>query len=456
MIFSSAEFIFLFLPGTLLLYYSPLFRGRRARNVLLVLVSLFFYAWGEPVRVLLLLGSIAFNWLLGRWAEPGRRHPRAALAAAAAGNLAMLFVFKYLGFLWENLGLLGLPVPEVDISLPVGISFYTFQALSYVIDVYRGRSPAQKNILDVGLYIAFFPQLIAGPIVRYETVAREIHHRRECWADFSGGVPRFIAGLGKKAILANTLAIAADAAFRSESLSAPMAWLGAVSYALQIYFDFSGYSDMAIGMGRMFGFHFLENFDKPYRASSVTDFWRRWHISLSSWFRDYVYIPLGGNRVSHRRHLCNLFAVWMLTGIWHGANWTFLLWGLGYFLLLMAEKYGQLDRRLGIWSRPWTLLWVLLLWVVFRADNLGHAGRYFSAMFTGGRGNCDDFLYYFGNLKAYLGIAVVCCLPVERAWERIPERVRGWLACGGEIALLLLVLTYVASSTYNPFIYFNF
>lgn len=456
MIFSSAEFIFLFLPGTLLLYYSPLFRGRRARNVLLVLVSLFFYAWGEPVRVLLLLGSIAFNWLLGRWAEPGRRHPRAALAAAAAGNLAVLFVFKYLGFLCENLGLLGLPVPEVDISLPVGISFYTFQALSYVIDVYRGRSPAQKNILDVGLYIAFFPQLIAGPIVRYETVAREIHHRRECWADFSCGVPRFIAGLGKKAILANTLAIAADAAFRSESLSAPMAWLGAVSYALQIYFDFSGYSDMAIGMGRMFGFHFLENFDKPYRASSVTDFWRRWHISLSSWFRDYVYIPLGGNRVSHRRHLCNLFAVWMLTGIWHGANWTFLLWGLGYFLLLMAEKYGQLDRRLGIWSRPWTLLWVLLLWVVFRADSLGHAGRYFSAMFTGGRGNCDDFLYYFGNLKAYLGIAVVCCLPVERAWERIPERVRGWLACGGEIALLLLVLTYVASSTYNPFIYFNF
>ena len=456
MIFSSAEFIFLFLPGTLLLYYSPLFRGRRARNVLLLLVSLLFYAWGEPVRVLLLLGSIVFNWLLGRWAEPGRRHPRAALAAAAAGNLAVLFVFKYLGFLCENLGLLGLPVPEVDISLPVGISFYTFQALSYVIDVYRGRSPAQKNILDVGLYIAFFPQLIAGPIVRDETVARESHHRRECWADFSGGVPRFIAGLGKKAILANTLAIAADAAFRSESLSAPMAWLGAVSYALQIYFDFSGYSDMAIGMGRMFGFHFLENFDKPYRASSVTDFWRRWHISLSSWFRDYVYIPLGGNRVSHRRHLCNLFAVWMLTGIWHGANWTFLLWGLGYFLLLMAEKYGQLDRRLGIWSRPWTLLWVLLLWVVFRADSLGHAGRYFSAMFTGGRGNCDDFLYYFGNLKAYLGIAVVCCLPVERAWERIPERVRGWLACGGEIALLLLVLTYVASSTYNPFIYFNF
>lgn len=456
MIFSSAEFLFLFLPGTLLLYYSPLFRGRRARNVLLVLVSIFFYAWGEPVRVLLLLGSIAFNWLLGRWAEPGRRRPRAALAAAVTGNLTVLFVFKYLGFLCENLGLLGLPVPELDITLPIGISFYTFQAMSYVIDVYRGRSPAQRNILDVGLYIAFFPQLIAGPIVRYETVAREIHHRRECWADFSSGVPRFIVGLGKKAILANALAIAADAAFRSQDLSAPMAWLGAVSYALQIYFDFSGYSDMAIGMGRMFGFHFLENFNRPYLASSVTDFWRRWHISLSSWFRDYVYIPLGGNRVSPRRHLFNLFAVWMLTGIWHGANWTFLLWGLCYFLLLMAEKYGRLDRRLGVLSRPWTLLWVLLLWVVFRADSLGHAGRYFAAMFTGGRGNFDDFLYYFGNLKAYLGIAVVCCLPLDGVWERIPERPRKWLACGGQIALLLLVLTYVASSTYNPFIYFNF
>lgn len=347
-------------------------------------------------------------------------------------------------------------MPEVDITLPIGISFYTFQAMSYVIDVYRGRSPAQRNILDVGLYIAFFPQLIAGPIVRYETVAREIHHRRECWADFSSGVPRFIVGLGKKAILANALAIAADAAFRSQDLSAPMAWLGAVSYALQIYFDFSGYSDMAIGMGRMFGFHFLENFDRPYLASSVTDFWRRWHISLSSWFRDYVYIPLGGNRVSPRRHLFNLFAVWMLTGVWHGANWTFILWGLCYFLLLMAEKYGRLDRRLGALSRPWTLLWVLLLWVVFRADSLGHAGRYFAAMFTGGRGNFDDFLYYFGNLKVYLGIAVACCLPLERVWERIPERPRRWLASLGQIALLLLVLTYVASSTYDPFIYFNF
>lgn len=467
MIFSSAEFIFLFLPGTLLLYYSPLFRGRRARNVLLVLVSLFFYAWGEPVRVLLLLGSIAFNWLLGRWAEPGRRHPRAALAAAAAGNLAVLFVFKYLGFLCENLGLLGLPVPEVDISLPVGISFYTFQALSYVIDVYRGRSPAQKNILDVGLYIAFFPQLIAGPIVRYETVAREIHHRRECWADFSGGVPRFIAGLGKKAILANTLAIAADAAFRSESLSAPMAWLGAVSYALQIYFDFSGYSDMAIGMGRMFGFHFLENFDKPYRASSVTDFWRRWHISLSSWFRDYLYIPLGGNRKGRLRTELNKCLVFFCTGLWHGASWNFVLWGLwhGFFIILedLLPQPGKVRKML--W-RPVTLLAVLLGFVLFRADTLAGAGLMFQNMFAG-----FHFTLQGSSLLRSLLTPLNLCAAGAGCVLSMPilPRVKAWAAGDGKGKVLARIASYgaaavlfglcvltVAGAEFDPFIYFRF
>lgn len=467
MIFSSAEFIFLFLPGTLLLYYSPLFRGRRARNVLLVLVSLFFYAWGEPVRVLLLLGSIAFNWLLGRWAEPGRRHPRAALAAAAAGNLAVLFVFKYLGFLCENLGLLGLPVPEVDISLPVGISFYTFQALSYVIDVYRGRSPAQKNILDVGLYIAFFPQLIAGPIVRYETVAREIHHRRECWADFSGGVPRFIAGLGKKAILANTLAIAADAAFRSESLSAPMAWLGAVSYALQIYFDFSGYSDMAIGMGRMFGFHFLENFDKPYRASSVTDFWRRWHISLSSWFRDYVYIPLGGSRRSPARNILNLAAVWLLTGLWHGAAWTFVLWGAWFLLLLAGEKllWGRgLARLPRVFRHGYTLLAVTASWVLFRSPSAAYAGAYFQAMLGLGGTADGQAVYYLLQYWPEWAACLIAALPVKnRLQSKLSRREGGPAAlalvwCPKLAALALLALSYLklATGSFNPFIYFQF
>ena len=445
MIFSSAEFLFLFFCCSLLGYYNPVFKGRRFRNVFLLLVSLFFYAWGEPVYVLLLLASIAVNWVLGGRAAGGMPHRRAALIGAVVCNLAGLFVFKYLGFVCANLRLLGIPAPEMHPALPIGISFYSFQALSYVIDVYRGKSPPQRSVLDVGLYVAFFPQLIAGPIVRYETVAHEIHHRQESWEDFREGVPRFITGLGKKLILANQTALVADAAFSSASLSAPMAWLGAITYALQIYFDFSGYSDMAIGLGRMFGFHFLENFNRPYQAVSVTDFWRRWHISLSTWFRDYVYIPLGGNRAGRGRHLLNLFIVWMLTGIWHGANWTFVLWGLGYFLLLMAEKYGGLDRRLGALRRPYTLLCVLLLWVLFRADSLGHAGRYFSAMFTGGRGGCDDFLYYFGNMKVYLAAAVLCCLPTEGLWRHIPERALEWLKAGGLIALLLLEITFVVS-----------
>ncbi len=456
MIFSSAEFLFLFLACTLLGYYNPFFRGRRFRNVFLLLVSLFFYAWGEPKYVVLLLASITVNWLLGGMAGEGRPHRKAALVTAVVYNLAVLFVFKYLGFLCRNLALAGLHLPDPELRLPIGISFYTFQAMSYVIDVYRGKSPAQKNILDVGLYVAFFPQLIAGPIVRYETVDQEIHGRKETWADFCEGVPRFIIGLGKKCILANNMAIIADRAFASGNLSAAMAWLGALAYALQIYFDFSGYSDMAIGMGRMFGFHFLENFNRPYLAASVTDFWRRWHISLSTWFRDYVYIPLGGNRVSPARHGLNLLAVWLLTGIWHGANWTFVFWGLGYFLLLMAEKYGHIERKLGPLRRVYTLLAVLLLWVLFRADSLGHAGRYFAAMFTGGRGKSDDFLYYFSNMKAYLAAAVVCCLPVDRLWRRVGETQRAWLAAVGEIVLMLLVLTYVVSSSYNPFIYSNF
>lgn len=457
MIFSSAEFLFLFLPCTLLLYYNPFFRGRGFRNVLLLLVSLFFYAWGEKVYVLLLLASIAANWWLGLRVGPGKRHRRAFLTAAVVVNLAGLFVFKYLGFVCENLGALGLPLPQVRLALPIGISFYTFQAMSYVIDVYREKSAAQRSILDVGLYVSFFPQLIAGPIVRYETIAAEIHGRQETWEDFCEGVPRFVQGLGKKVILANSMAVIADAAFDGlTALSVPMAWLGALAYALQIYFDFSGYSDMAIGMGRMFGFHFLENFNQPYLATSITDFWRRWHISLSTWFRDYVYIPLGGNRVGPRRHLFNLFVVWLLTGVWHGADWAFILWGVGYFLLLMAEKYGHIDRKLGVLRRPWALFWVLMLWVLFRAEDLGRAGRYYAALFTGGRGDMEDFLYYFSNMKVYLLAAVVCCLPLGRLWRRVPEGWRERLESLGTVALMAVLVTYVVGSTYNPFIYFNF
>ena len=467
MIFSSAEFLFLFLPCVLLVYYNPFFRGRRFRNIFLLLVSLFFYAWGEPVNVVLLLASIAANWFFGRMVEGEGPRRRFWLWAAVVLNLAGLFIFKYLGFVCRNLGALGLPMPEIDLALPIGISFYTFQAMSYVIDVYRRRSPAQRSVLDVGLYVSFFPQLIAGPIVRYETIAQEIHGRRETWEDFRGGVPRFIAGLGKKVILSNNMAILADAAFDTlPSLSAPMAWLGTVAYGLQIYFDFSGYSDMAIGMGRMFGFHFLENFDRPYLAVSITDFWRRWHISLSTWFRDYVYFPLGGSRVDKRwKHIRNLFVVWLLTGIWHGAAWTFVLWGLYYFVLLVLEKYGGLGRG---WPKAlqwlYTMFLVNLGWVLFRAESLSVAVPYLTAMFTPAAGGWDGYatLFLTDNLPI-LAAGVLFSAPVAPWLGRRAERWRGLPALVRDVAypLLLVALLAVSASfivkgTYNPFIYSNF
>ena len=461
MVFSSLPFLFFFLPAVLLGYFLIPARYLRLRNGFLLLMNLVFYAYGEPIYVLLMLFSVVVNYasglLLQRSTTPGKR--RAMLVANVVVNLGLLGFFKYVGLLTSTLRLLpGLSwIPEVTVALPIGISFYTFQAMSYVIDVYREKSAAQRSVLDVGLYVSFFPQLIAGPIVRYETIAAEIHGRKETWEDFCEGVPRFVQGLGKKVILANSMAVIADAAFDGlTALSVPMAWLGALAYALQIYFDFSGYSDMAIGMGRMFGFHFLENFNQPYLAVSITDFWRRWHISLSTWFRDYVYIPLGGNRVGPRRHLFNLFVVWLLTGVWHGADWAFILWGVGYFLLLMAEKYGHIDRKLGVLRRPWTLFWVLMLWVLFRAEDLGRAGRYYAALFTGGRGDMEDFLYYFSNMKVYLLAAVVCCLPLGRLWRRVPEGWRERLESLGTVALMAVLVTYVVGSTYNPFIYFNF
>ena len=464
MIFSSAEFLFLFLPCVLLVYYNPFFRGRRFRNIFLLLVSLFFYAWGEPVNVVLLLASIAANWFFGRMVEGAGPRRRFWLWAAVVLNLAGLFIFKYLGFVCRNLGALGLPMPEIDLALPIGISFYTFQAMSYVIDVYRRRSPAQRSVLDVGLYVSFFPQLIAGPIVRYETIAQEIHGRRETWEDFRGGVPRFIAGLGKKVILSNNMAILADAAFDTlPSLSAPMAWLGAVAYGLQIYFDFSGYSDMAIGMGRMFGFHFLENFDRPYLATSITDFWRRWHISLSTWFRDYVYFPLGGSRVNSKaKHIRNLFVVWLLTGVWHGANWTFLAWGLFYFVLLVLEKYGGLGRGWPVWAKwLFTFLMVNFAWVLFRADSLAAAGQYLQAMFGLGAGGWDDLTaLYLRENWTVLAASVLFAGPLA-------PRLRNWAAkkdsplldAGYAVlaaAVFLVSAAFLIKGTYNPFIYFNF
>ncbi len=468
MLFSSSVFLFAFLPAVLLIYYGPLRSWRRGQNVFLFLASLFFYAFGEPVFVLVMLASILVNWLAGLWAGRLRlrgRSARAAVVCAAVLDLGALFVFKYLSFLLSTLRGWGAPVAVPAIRLPIGISFFTFQALSYVLDVARDRVPTQWDLLSVGLYIAFFPQLIAGPIVKYATVAEQLEDRRESWDLFSSGVCRFLTGLGKKVLLSNQLALAADAAFDAgDGLTTALAWLGSLCYTLQIYYDFSGYSDMAIGLGRMFGFRFLENFDHPYAATSVTDFWRRWHISLSSWFRDYVYIPLGGNRVSPRRHTFNLFVVWLLTGVWHGAGWTFLLWGMFYFVLLWAEKRLGLAQRLPVPVRwAYTMLAVDLAWVLFRAADLPQAAAFLGAMFGQAPGGASGgAALWLGEYGAELAAGFVLACATARwlgrklraCWPLAPL-----LDCCyalGLAAVLLVCTALLVKGSYDPFIYFNF
>ena len=396
MLFSSSVFLFLFLPLVLPIYYGPLRKFRQGQNVFLLLASLGFYAWGEPWFVLVMIGSILANYCFGLWVDHNKRRGRscrAPILLAVLANLGILFVFKYLMFTLSILNGLGAHFVIPVIELPIGISFFTFQALSYVLDVHRDRGQVQRSPLKVGLYISFFPQLIAGPIVKYETVAHQIDHRKESWEDFSAGCARFVVGLGKKVLLSNQLALIADRAYgmAGDGLTTSFAWLGAVAYILQLYNDFSGYSDMAIGLGRMFGFHFLENFNYPFVANSLADLWRRWHISLATWFRDYVYIPLGGSRVEGRARLIrNIFMVWLCTGIWHGANWTYLTWGMLNFLLLMLEKYGGLGRgwpKFFRWLYP--VMVFLLTCVVFRSESIGLALQYFQAMFGFGAGLGD-------------------------------------------------------------------
>lgn len=461
MVFSSEIFLFLFLPIVLLIYYNPLIRSRTFRNVFLFLASIVFYAWGEPVYVLLMLSSIFVNWLFGRLLMAGK-NSSVITVLAVIYNLSFLFVFKYLDFAVTNCNnLLKLSIPLFGIRLPIGISFYTFQAMSYVIDVKRKPALAQKSLLNVGLYIACFPQLIAGPIVRYETVAEQIAQRNENREDFTLGLRRFLWGLSKKVLLANQLAVYADLAFDGTALSTGLAWLGAAAYMLQIYFDFSGYSDMAIGLGRMFGFHFDENFNYPYAAASITDFWRRWHISLSTWFRDYVYIPLGGNRVRPARHILNLFLVWLLTGIWHGASWTFILWGLLYFILLMLEKYTSLQKAPKPLGHIYTLLLVMLCWVLFRAVSLSSAWDYFKAMFGAAPlglwdGNASialtNGLVYF-LLGAVLSFPVIPFLS-RKSFTKKPAV--QYLLAVFQLFICLLTVGFILNSSYDPFIYFNF
>ncbi len=469
MLFSSTVFIYLFLPLVLIGYYGIFRKSRKAQNVFLLIASLFFYAWGEPGFVLVMMASIFANWvfalLVCRAKKSGRTGiARAVVALACVYNLSFLFVFKYLNFATSIIAKAYPTALITKIALPIGISFFTFQAMSYVLDVYRDRGSVQKNILNVGLYISFFPQLIAGPIVRYETVADEINNRKENTEDFFSGFCRFVTGLAKKVLLANSFALLADKVFYFSTeggITAPLAWLGAIGYTLQIFFDFSGYSDMAIGLGKMFGFHFLENFNYPYISKSITEFWRRWHISLGSWFRDYVYFPLGGSRVNSKLRLVfNLFVVWLLTGIWHGADWTFIVWGLMYFVLIALEKLigirSPKNKLQSVICHIYTMFFVIMGWVIFRADDMPRAMLYISQMFDFSKGRL--FGEYFSRYAVMLAVGIFASLPLARRWgERIANAKAGKVLLGIWIVLLfVLSIASLLGSSYNPFIYFNF
>lgn len=470
MLFSSNLFLFLFLPAVLGCYYLL---DKRIRNPFLLLASLVFYAWGTEKFVFIMVASILFNYAMAMALVRMQKQlwRRLALTVTIALNLSLLFVYKYLDFFITNVNLLGFDMPLQHITLPLGISFFTFQAMSYFLDVYMGRATVQKNPANVALYVSFFPQLVAGPIVRYQTIADQIQNRKETFDDFSEGVRRFIIGFSKKIILSNNMALIADAVFADSQRSVIYAWLGAIAYTFQIFFDFSGYSDMAIGLGKMFGFHFLENFDYPYISASVSEFWRRWHMSLGQWFRDYVYFPLGGSRVKSKARLVfNLFVVWSLTGIWHGASWNFIFWGLLYFLLLTFEKLTDIPRKLTapaakLAYRVFTLLCVVLGWVIFRADTMSDAMQFIGSMFClSGNGFADDMVartlqqygyFYFG--------ALICSTPVFKILKETLSRKSARIRQIVEFAsvpvysfLLFWSVSYIMMGSHNPFIYFQF
>ena len=470
MLFSSETFLFVFLPLVLLLYFGIFVHFKRGRNVFLVIASLLFYAWGEPVYVFLMIAVILISWLFGVLIEHFREKrcwACVSLIAAVTLDIGILAYFKYAGFLTSNLNRLpGIELSVPDIALPLGISFFIFQAVSYVADVFRGDAKAQVNPLYVGLYISLFPQLIAGPIVRYRTIEKQILERKETFQGFSEGICRFMIGLFKKVLIANQVGMVADAAFGlikdgTYQASVLMAWVGAVSYTLQIFFDFAGYSDMAIGLGRVFGFRFEENFNYPYISRTVSEFWRRWHISLQTWFRDYVYFPLGGSRVKSRGRLVfNLFVVWMLTGIWHGANFTFFLWGLFYFILLTVEKLSHLEKRTGWWGHIYAMFFVIIGWVIFRADSLSDMAVYLRAMFGRAAGGLFDAgaLAWLKQTQVYYLAALIASTPLI---SKLDCKYRGsaWWNAGyvaAMAALFTVTLTFIFNQSYNPFIYFNF
>ena len=471
MVFSSLVFLCIFFPLVFLLHW--VIPNRKVKNGLLLAASLLFYTYGEPVYILLMLTSALLNYVFALLIE--KYEKKLFLVLAVVANLAILGVFKYTGFLVSNVNaLLGLALPVPQISLPVGISFFTFQALSYVIDVYRKEVAVQKNYGKLLLYISFFPQLIAGPIVRYKDIAREIDERTVTVRQIAFGLRRFIVGLGKKVLIANAMGAAADYIFNhgAANINILAAWIGAAAYLMQIYYDFSGYSDMAIGLGKMFGFHFKENFNHPYIASTVQEFWRRWHISLSSFFRDYVYIPLGGNRKGKFRTVLNRIIVFFLTGLWHGANWTFILWGLFHGFFLLLEEFVPLIKKLPKFLRHiYTILAVTIGFVVFRADTIGEAVLYIGQMFSGFDFSAGAMSFAIQALTPYfiamLLAAIISCGPLAKLTERISglENKETLTAAENKLQIASFVLAFLllgwciirlAGGSYNPFIYFRF
>ncbi len=467
MVFSSLYFLFLYLPIVLLVYYLfPL----RWRNVVLLVFNLIFYAWGEPVYILIMFASTAIDYTHGMLVDRCKRRgsdrgARLAVASSVVFNLALLFFFKYWDFLAGSLAAIGLNImPRLGLSLPIGISFYTFQTMSYTIDVYRGDARVQRNILNFGTFVTLFPQLIAGPIIKYKDLGGQIDHRSCSPEQFASGVQVFVVGLAKKVLLANNLGLLWDAckALPVAQLTTAGAWLGVIAFSFQLYFDFSGYSDMAVGLGRMLGFEFMRNFDYPYIARSVTEFWRRWHISLGTWFREYLYIPLGGNRVSRPRLFLNLLVVWAATGIWHGASWNFLFWGLYFAALLILEKaflLRWLERLPALVRHLYTLFLVAVSWAIFALEDFAHLGGYLKAMFGLAEGGLVDGAagYYLCSYLPMFLIAAVASTPLAaNLWKRLPERPMRVILPILLLAGLVFSTAYLVDATYNPFLYFRF
>ena len=479
MLFSSTTFLFVFLPIVLAVYFIT---PRKLKNLVLLIASLIFYAWGEPKYILVMLATILVNYVLAIVCENCQKTgkikgAKAAVTGSIVFSIGMLAFFKYSNFFLDNYNhtigaVSGTKLPLLEIALPLGISFYTFQTLSYTIDVYRKEVKAQRNPLHLATYVCLFPQLIAGPIVRYQTVAEELEDRKESVPEFADGVRRFVIGFGKTVLLANTAGSVFDLVgnMPDAQVTVGLYWLSAIAFTFQIYFDFSGYSDMAIGLGKMFGFHFLENFNYPYISKSITDFWRRWHMSLSTWFRDYIYIPLGGNRKGKVRTYLNLFLVWFLTGFWHGAAWNFILWGLYFFVLLMIEKAGFgkiLEKLPAAVQHLYALFFINLSWVIFSYDDLSKLGIVIKRMFGFGGipvWNSGTGYYWLSYLVVFL-IMGIAATPypkqlVKKCAGRIPEKARTVVVSVAELLGILLVMLMatgsLASDAFNPFLYFRF